>query len=143
MFPILIPTFHSNLAKYSHSDHKPPKRNYYIPHSYPLKGAVMYIYIYIYNVIYIHIYIYIYIYLYTHVYMHMHLTIYIYIISLVGPGNSLDVSVSFPSVTFPSAFPSGFPTTFRFRRRFRHVSVAQACARRKLSGNSLNVSRAH
>ena len=49
-------------------------------------------------------------------------------INLVGPGNSLDVSVTFPAVTFPLrfrhvsvAFPSTFP--FRFRQRFRRVSV--------------------
>ena len=34
-------------------------------------------------------------------------------INLVGPGNSLDISVTFPSVRFPS----------RFRQRFRYVSA--------------------
>ena len=46
---------------------------------------------------------------------------YIY---LVGPGNSLGVSVAFPSFTFPLRFRCvsvAFP--LRFRQRFRHVSV--------------------
>ena len=41
------------------------------------------------------------------------------------------------SVTCPSTFPSTFPL------RFRYVSVAQVCARWKLSGNPPSVSRAH
>ena len=67
-------------------------------------------------------------------------TIYIYIyINLVGPGNSLGVSVALPSFTFPSGFrqvsvtfPSTFPPRFRnvslafplrFRSRFRCASL--------------------
>ena len=55
-----------------------------------------------------------YICIYTHIYIH-----------LVGPGNSLGVSVAFPSFTFPLrfryvsvnvsvAFPSTFPSRFRW-----------------------------
>ena len=89
------------------------------------------IYIYIYTHVYVYIYRYTHVYIYTsihiyhicictyiHVYMytHMHVYIYIYIYIytyLVGPGNSLDGSVAFQSVTFP----------LRFRQRFRNVSV--------------------
>jgi len=41
---------------------------------------------------------------------------------LVGPGNSLDVSATFPSVTFPSTFPLRF--RLRLRQCFGHDSVS-------------------
>ena len=77
----------------------------------------------------------------------MHIYIYIHMY-LVGPGNSLGVSVAFPSFTFPSRFryvsvsvSVTFPPRFRhvsiafplrFRSRFHCASVGQAPARRKL-----------
>ena len=67
--------------------------------------------------------------------IYLSLSLYICIhIYLVGPGNSLGVSVAFPSLTFPLrfrcvsiTFPSTFPS--RFRRRFHCVSVGQLPAR--------------
>ena len=67
--------------------------------------------------------IYIYIYTYVHISFSLSLYIYIYLYTCF-PGNSLDVSVAFPSFTFPLrfchvsvAFPSAFPS------RFRRISV--------------------
>ena len=86
----------------------------------------------------VYIYIYIYIYTYAHVYM-----------CLVGPGNSLDVSVTFPSFTFPLrfhhvsvTFPSAFPLRVRhvsgalqstFPLRFRWASACQTGIAQKLA----------
>ena len=79
----------------------------------------------------------------------MYIYIYIIIYNLVGPGNSLDVSETFPSFTFPSrflrvsaAFQSAFPLRFRhasgafpstFPLRFRWASACQTEVTQKLA----------
>ena len=78
--------------------------------------------------------------IYIYIYMYVCIYIYIYIYDIVGPGNSLDVTVAFPSLTFPLRFryvSVAFP--LRFRSRFRCASVGQAPARRKLPKNSLHI----
>ena len=82
------------------------------------------------TLMYIYIYIYIYMYVYVCVYIYICICICIY---LLGPGNSLGVSIAFPSFTFPFrrcvsvTFPSTFPS--RIRRRFHCISVGQLPAR--------------
>ena len=84
----------------------------------------MCIYIYIYTYIYIYVNTYIYIYMYREREKEIWLPTCVQIY-LVGPGNSLDVSVAFPSFTFPSRFLYvSVSVSVTFPSRFRRVSVA-------------------
>ena len=82
----------------------------------------------------------------VYVYIYIYIYINVYNVYLVSPGNSLDVSVAFPSFAFPSfsfrrvsvPFPSAFPLRFRcvsvafplrFRSHFRCAQFRWASAR--------------